>query len=580
MLAVVSALIAAAHPSLFFGSSDVPALRQAAQTTHASIASHITAVLDQHLSDPTPSPSEYDDFRFLGNQVAVWAFGYQLTGKAQYAAIARSQLLTYAGWSTWDNGETASLGGPDLAEAHMLLGTSIAYDWIYETLSAADRATIANKIGAEAQRVAAYLPNAWWVDQYLQNHNWIDTAGLGMAALALQGEDARASGWLSLVQNDLEKLKVTIGQIPDGSWHEGLPYEGYGLAMALPFWQAMRHAGADYTDMGLLRGYGTILLYAGTADDPKQVILPFGDFTHWPGWQAVQIARFLGLPLSRRVRRGGGAALHRCRGPGHVPAGGLVRRLRVHRLRPDGRGRGPAYPAARRRVQRHWRGHAAQHLEQRRFRARVQGDGLRRSDELQPAGGAGVAGRRLDRLGTRPQRRHELLAVRQGRVAGAGGDGLRRGQEHRLHVSGEPDRVPQRAPRRRNRAARRRPDLRLQLEQSLVLQPHLAAAARADGHADYAIAGGKGAQLFASTLGISRWTASWCSRAAGMHWSATTWRRPPPTTTTGPATSTTASRSTPRRGGCRGRERAANPWASACSRLPRGPRPPGHRRPS
>jgi hypothetical protein len=292
LLALVSALIAAAHPSLFFGTSDVPALRQAAQTTHASIASHITAILDSHLSDPAPSPGEYDDYRFLGNQVAVWAFGYQLTGKTQYAAIARSQLLTYAGWSSWDNGESAALGGPDLNEAHMLLGSSIAYDWIYETLSPTDRTTIANKIGVEAQRVAAYLPGAWWVDQYLQNHNWIDTAGLGMAALALQGEDARAAGWLALVQNDLDELKATIGQIPDGSWHEGLPYEGYGLAMALPFWQAMRHAGPDYTDMGLLRGYGTMLLYAGTPDDPKQVILPFGDFTHWPGWQAVQISRF------------------------------------------------------------------------------------------------------------------------------------------------------------------------------------------------------------------------------------------------------------------------------------------------
>jgi hypothetical protein len=292
LLALVSALIAAAHPSLFFGASDVPALRQAAQTTHASIASHITALLDAHLNDPTPSPGEYDDYRFLGNQVAVWAFGYQLTGNTQYAAIARSQLLTYASWSSWDNGEIASLGGPDLNTAHMLLGNAVAYDWIYETLSANDRATIATRIGVEAQKVATYLPDAWWIDQYLQNHNWIDTAGLGMAALALQGEDARAAGWLSLVQTDLDNLKATIGQIPDGSWHEGLPYEGYGLSMALPFWQAMRRAGADYTDMGLLRGYGMMLLYAGVPDSPRQVILPFGDFTHWPGWQAVQISRF------------------------------------------------------------------------------------------------------------------------------------------------------------------------------------------------------------------------------------------------------------------------------------------------
>jgi hypothetical protein len=292
LLALVSALIAAAHPSLFFGSSDVPALRQSAQTTHKAIASHITAILDQHLNDPTPTPGEYDDFRFLGNQVAVWAFGYQLTGNTTYAAIARAQLLTYAGWSSWDNGETAALGGPDLNTAHMLLGNSVAYDWIYETLSAADRTTIAQKIGAEAQKVADYMPRAWWVDQYLQNHNWIDTAGLGMAGLALQGEDTRAADWLSLAQGALDKLTETVGLIPDGSWHEGLPYEGYGLAMSLPFWQAMRRAGLDYTDMGILRGYGLFLLYAGIPDAPRQVVLPFGDFTHWPGQMVMQISRF------------------------------------------------------------------------------------------------------------------------------------------------------------------------------------------------------------------------------------------------------------------------------------------------
>ncbi len=291
MLALVSVLVAA-HPSLFFGASDVAALRQAGQTTHASIASHITDLLDQHLGDPAPSVNEYDDFRFLGNQVAVWAFGYQLTGNAQYAAIARAQLLTYASWSAWDNGETASLGGPDLNEAHLLLGASVAYDWVYATLSASDRTTIASKIGLEAQKVAAYLPNAWWIDQYLQNHNWIDTAGLGMAALALSGEDARAAGWLSLAQTNLQRLQLSVGAIPDGSWHEGLPYEGYGLAMALPFWVALRHAGADYTDMGLLRGYGKFYLTAGIPDSPRQLILPFGDFTHWPAQQVLQILRF------------------------------------------------------------------------------------------------------------------------------------------------------------------------------------------------------------------------------------------------------------------------------------------------
>ncbi|HEY2028266.1 MAG TPA: heparinase II/III family protein [Myxococcales bacterium] len=291
MFALAAALLAASHPSLFFNAADVPALRQAAQTTHAEIANHITAILNQHLGD-VPSTTEYDDFRFLGNQVAVWAFGYQITGNTQYAAKALSEIKTYLGWSDWGNGEAVDLGGPDLNEAHMMLGVAIAYDWIYETLSAADRTAIATRLGQEGALVAAYEPGSWYVDEYLQNHNWIDTAGLGIVGLVLSGDDARAAGWVATAQANLSLLQQYIGAIPDGVWHEGLPYEGYGLSMSLPFWQALKHQGSDYTDMGLLRGYGKFFTYASIPDSPRQLILPFGDFTNWPIESALQILRF------------------------------------------------------------------------------------------------------------------------------------------------------------------------------------------------------------------------------------------------------------------------------------------------
>jgi hypothetical protein len=78
-----------------------------------------------------------------------------------------------------------------------------------------------------------------------------------MAALALQGEDVRASGWLKLAQDNLAKLKLALGPISDGTHHESFGYEGYGLSMSLPFWTALARTGAGYTDMGLLRGLGS-----------------------------------------------------------------------------------------------------------------------------------------------------------------------------------------------------------------------------------------------------------------------------------------------------------------------------------
>ena len=293
LFALLTALVAASHPQVFFSQTDVPALKEAANGTHREIAQHITTVLDAHLSDGTPNGSTYDDARYLGNEVAVWAFGYQITGNTAYAAKARTLLLSYVNnISDWGFGEVQSLGVPDLYTAHMLLGTSIAYDWLYSYLSASDRAAVVARIGTVAQNVADNLPNAWYMEEFDQNHNWIDTAGLGMAALALAGEDARATSWRSLAEGNLQKLKLALGPISDGTFHEGLPYQGYGLSMAMPFWIALSRAGADYTDLGMLRGVGKMWLYTSIPDNARQAILPYGDFTGWPRQDVVQILRY------------------------------------------------------------------------------------------------------------------------------------------------------------------------------------------------------------------------------------------------------------------------------------------------
>ena len=79
---------------------------------------------------------------------------------------------------------------------------------------------------------------------------------------------------------------------PDGTWHEGLAYEGYDLAMAMPFWTALAHNGADYTDLGILRGVGKMFLAATIPDAPRQQLLLHGDFTGWPRAGIMAILRF------------------------------------------------------------------------------------------------------------------------------------------------------------------------------------------------------------------------------------------------------------------------------------------------
>ncbi|MFL5310109.1 MAG: hypothetical protein ACJ79H_06585, partial [Myxococcales bacterium] len=155
MLAAASiavSLVAAAHPHLFFQSGDVAALRAAAADTHHEIAAHLTSILSQHVNDPAPRTTDYDDPRFFGQDVCAWGFGYQLTGDSRYAAQAQLRLKTYLGWTDWGFGEIADLGAPDLNTGHFLLGVSCAYDLLYEVLPDADRAAIAARLGTEADR--------------------------------------------------------------------------------------------------------------------------------------------------------------------------------------------------------------------------------------------------------------------------------------------------------------------------------------------------------------------------------------------------------------------------------------------
>ena len=293
MLAVATLAIgllgAAAHPHLFFEGTDVAHLRTQATSTHKAIADNIVARLNAHLNDPAPLPSDYDDPRFFGNEVAAWAFAWQMTGDARYAARARLNLITYLTWSDWGFGE----GVPDLNTGHMLLGVACAYDWLAGSyLTSTDAANIRARLGTEAQRIYAAAPTAWWIDEYIQNHHWINNAGLGLAALSLAGEDSRSPTWLAYATTQAQNAAKVLGGISDGSFHEGIPYQGYGLSMALPFWTALARTGTDFTDMGILRGFGRYRLNSLILEEPRRTYLPFGDFTGNTPEQTTEVLRY------------------------------------------------------------------------------------------------------------------------------------------------------------------------------------------------------------------------------------------------------------------------------------------------
>lgn len=187
------------HPRILFSVDDIPALRARAETTHREIWLPIQEYADSLLDSAPPSSSPRDDdldaYRNAGDQLIVLAFACVITGEDRYCDRAIEYLITYTSWTQWDvNGER------DLGHAHLLFGSSIAFDWLYNWLTADDRRLVLGNLSTRAQQMyeASFGPdgrdewNNWWRLSYVQNHFIINNSALGIAGLALTGEGSAA----------------------------------------------------------------------------------------------------------------------------------------------------------------------------------------------------------------------------------------------------------------------------------------------------------------------------------------------------------------------------------------------------
>jgi hypothetical protein len=289
------------HPRLFFDASEIPALQAQAATTHQDIWTPIRDYAGSQLgtSPPPSAPPDGDlgTYRDYGNQLIPLAFACVISGDADYCDLARTYLLTYAAWEQWGENNWRDLG-----HAHMLLGNAIAYDWLYDVLTPAERQTVRESLAAWAGKMheASSEPyqsswSNWWGKSYVQNHHWINHSSLGMAGLALLGEDDRAQTWIDQASSRMSRVQYILNGIEDGSWHESIPYQNYALTLSLPFMVNLRKIqGTDILPHAYLRNYPYWRLY-NHIPDSTQFILAYGDFEwSWSNGHCPQnVLRFI-----------------------------------------------------------------------------------------------------------------------------------------------------------------------------------------------------------------------------------------------------------------------------------------------
>ncbi len=290
------------HPRLFFTAEDIDRLQTQAESTHQEIWVSIRDFVDTEVGSASLSQTspdgDFNTYRDAGNKIIPMAFACVVSEQEEYCALAKEHLLTYAGWTDWSDYDTRN----GLAHAHMVLGNALAYDWMYDRLTASEQQMVRDSLATQTRKLyeasrSSYNRelNNWWAGSYTQNHFGTVNSALGMGGLVLLGEHDEAQAWVAQAISSIQRLQYLWDGIGDGTWHEGIPYQRYGLVMALPFMTNVRSIqGTDMFPQTFLQQYSRWRVY-NHLPGSNQFIMAFGDF-EWDwvhGSSSAAVLRFV-----------------------------------------------------------------------------------------------------------------------------------------------------------------------------------------------------------------------------------------------------------------------------------------------
>ncbi len=274
-----------AHPRLFFDAEGLAAIQE------RSTSAKLTPVRDRLIAranalltaspllvsttgrgeaDPPGTLKGLEAARRLQGRVATLAMAFLLNGDRRYRDAAVAQLdFAITSWPIWV--DTAHDPPYDLMAGEMSLTFGLAYDWLYASLTDAERTRL--REGVERRAMRPYLEATsgpkpmWW---YSADHNWntVTNGGATVLALSLRGDSALSDQVLRLSVPGMVPYWNNLGA--DGGWEEGTGYWTYGHRYAFMAADALRRAGWDEGARYLARegarytGYFPLVFNPGT----------------------------------------------------------------------------------------------------------------------------------------------------------------------------------------------------------------------------------------------------------------------------------------------------------------------------
>ncbi len=178
--------------------------------------------------------SPYDDQQWAGiaGEIAAAAFAYRLTGDEKYAP-ARDLAVALAGFAKGGMASPEYHGPPRKWPTQITEYLAVCYDWLYEDMDEADRATVRDSVQWRLR--ATYLEKASWqaggdihrsgVSMFCQSHPYENFMWSMPGVMLMAGDLDLADELVPLCLNYL--TGVTSAHGPDEGWNEGLAYGGW-----------------------------------------------------------------------------------------------------------------------------------------------------------------------------------------------------------------------------------------------------------------------------------------------------------------------------------------------------------------
>lgn len=231
---------------------------------------------------------EYIVVDAAGQRVVQAALAAALSGERRFAESALRQmdcLFDPSAWPEWqDIFHREKLGyDADLRTGQLARDLGLAYDWMHEHLTPAERDRVV--AGIDRCGVQPYLravdAGAWWVER-MNNWTTVIVGGLGICGMALADDHPQAAQLVAMSRATMAGYMAHYG--PDGEFNENPAYANSSWQPALYF-SALRYhlREADVLpQIAALRAHCYWCLYA-TA--PPGHLVSFGD--GGPGYPAL-----------------------------------------------------------------------------------------------------------------------------------------------------------------------------------------------------------------------------------------------------------------------------------------------------